>query len=405
VSQTRLAVLFNRIGPYHYARIRAASSSFRLTAVEYSNRDSIYAWDETQGADGFDRVTLFKGSHIEFLPARQVRCAVQDALSRVNPEVVAIPGWAACASLAALGWCLSQRVPAIAMSETAAWDAHRKLRREWVKRQLVSGFRACLVGGTLHRDYLTALGIPRTSTFLGYDAVDNHYFAKQAEEARARSAEIRSSYGLPPRYFLASARFIEKKNLLKLLEAYARYKILTRRKDEEAWNLVLLGDGPLRPALRSRLHALDLHGCVHLPGFIQYTELPIYYGLACAFVHASRTEPWGLVVNEAMASGLPVLVSNRCGCANDLVQDGRNGFVFDPDNGEQFAHLMLGVASMEEGPRSEMGAVSRETIAKWGPDRFVRGLIAATECALASKPRKTSPLDRLLLHLLALRKG
>jgi 1,2-diacylglycerol 3-alpha-glucosyltransferase len=409
MSQTRLTVLFNRIGPYHHARLRAASSAFGVTAVEYSNTDSIYAWDEIEGTDGFDRVTLFKDCLIESLPVRQVTLAVRNALFKAQPQAVLIPGWAACASLAALGWCLSQRVPAIAMSETAAWDAPRKLQREWVKRQLVSGFRAGLVGGTLQRDYLAALGIPRTSTFLGYDAVDNHYFAKQAEEARARSSEIGSSYGLPPRYFLASARFIEKKNLPKLLEAYARYKILTRRKDQEAgkeaWNLVLLGDGPLRPALRSRLHALDLHGCVHLPGFIQYPELPIYYGLASAFVHASRTEPWGLVVNEAMASGLPVLVSNRCGCANDLVQDGRNGFVFDPDNGEQLAHLMLRVASMEEGPRSQMGAVSRETIAKWGPDRFARGLIAATECALASKPRKASPLDHLLLHLLALRKG
>ena len=403
MSPLRAAVLFHRIGPYHFARLRAASSVFHLAAIEYSKEDSTYAWDQVSGSDGFTRITLDSG--LGSLPARQIACAMHDALSRVGPQVVAIPGWSDNASLAALNWCRRHRIPAIVMSETTAWDGPRQLHREWVKRQLVSGFQAGLVGGRPHRKYLATLGVPPGNAFLGYDAVDNDYFAERAKEARARSSAMRLSYGLPQQYFLASARFVEKKNLLKLLEAYARYKILTRRKDEEAWNLVLLGDGPLRPALRSRLHALDLHGCVHLPGFIQYTELPIYYGLACAFVHASRTEPWGLVVNEAMASGLPVLVSNRCGCTNELVEDGRNGFVFDPDNGEQLAQLMIRVASMEEGSRSQMGAASRETIAKWGLGRFAQGLSAATECALASKPRKASPLDRLLLHLLALRKG
>src|SRR5208337_5127598 len=78
----------------------------------------------------------------------------------------------------------------------------------------------------------------------------------------------------------------------------------------------------------------------HLPGFKQYEELPAYYGLAGAFVHASTAEQWGLVANEAMASGLPVLVSNRCGCATELVEEGRNGFAFDPENVEQLAGFM-----------------------------------------------------------------
>ena len=107
------------------------------------------------------------------------------------------------------------------------------------------------------------------------------------------------------------------------------------------WSLVLLGDGPLKSDLCRLISDLRLDACVHLPGFKQYHELPVYYGLASAFVHASTTEQWGLVVNEAMASGLPVLVSNRCGCAQDLVKEGVNGFTFDPCNVEQLAQLML----------------------------------------------------------------
>src|SRR5207244_4064698 len=102
------------------------------------------------------------------------------------------------------------------------------------------------------------------------------------------------------------------KNLPRLLEAFAGYRRLA---GDAAWELVLLGDGPLRPELVALLKDLELDGHVLLPGFKQYDELPAYYGLAGAFIHASTTEQWGLVVNEAMASGLPVLVSDRCGCA------------------------------------------------------------------------------------------
>ena len=83
-----------------------------------------------------------------------------------------------------------------------------------------------------------------------------------------------------------------------------------------------------------------------MPGFKQYHDLPAYYGLAGAFVHTSTVEQWGLVVNEAMAAGLPVLVSRNCGCAADLVQDGVNGFAFDPLDGDRMAALLTKVAGL-----------------------------------------------------------
>ena len=205
---------------------------------------------------------------------------------------------------------------------------------------------------------------------MGYDAVDNEYLAKGAANVRSaergerkayqgRTSEVRRRHQLPARYFLASARFIERKNLPRLIAAYARYRSLTRSKGhgagEQVRELVMLGDGPLRPALRSQLNALGLHACVHLRGFQHYEELPVFYGLADAFVHASTTEQWGLVVNEAMASGLPVMVSNRCGCVYDLVREGCNGFAFDPYDVEQLVRLMLRVGEMEDEERTPDG--------------------------------------------------
>ena len=124
-----------------------------------------------------------------------------------------------------------------------------------------------------------------------------------------------------------------------------------------------------------------------LAGFRQYDELPAWYGLASAFVHASTTEQWGLVVNEAMASGLPVLVSNRCGCAPDLVEDGVNGFTFDPYDVEALAGLMQRVAAMTDERRAAMGRAGQRIIAEWGPERFAEGLMQAVEARMRRPPR------------------
>jgi glycosyltransferase involved in cell wall biosynthesis len=107
-------------------------------------------------------------------------------------------------------------------------------------------------------------------------------------------------------------------------------------------------------------------------------------------------EQWGLVVNEAMASGLPVLVSKRCGCAADLVQEGGNGWTFDPRNEEEMATLMLKVAS-DEKERLKMGRKSRQIITEWGPARFASGLSLAIDAALSAPKNRAGLLDRLIL--------
>jgi 1,2-diacylglycerol 3-alpha-glucosyltransferase len=121
---------------------------------------------------------------------------------------------------------------------------------------------------------------------------------------------------------------------------------------------------------------------VLLPGFKQYSELPVYYGLASAFVHASTSEPWGLVVNEAMASGLPVLVSNQCGCAPDLVREDRNGFTFDPCSVQQLTELMLRFLD-NKSLNTTMGNESFKIISDWDLSRFSNSFRTAAETAVA----------------------
>jgi 1,2-diacylglycerol 3-alpha-glucosyltransferase len=397
----RIAVIFDNFGPYHLARLTAASHVAELLGVEISGRSSEYAWAPVAGVTEFQRTTLLPQATSESAHPGLLAVRMYEVLSAFRPEAVAIPGWSSRAALLALRWCVEKRVPAVLMSESQARDEPRSYFREWLKRRVLRAFRAALVGGRPHQEYLMELGMEAGDSFVGYDAVDNEYFAQGAAAARSNACETRSKLNLPKEYFLAANRFVPKKNLPFLLRAYARYLAGCR---SDPWKLVLLGDGPLRADVEALVEELGIADQVVLPGFRQYDELPVYYGLAGAFVHASTTEQWGLVVNEAMASGLPVLVSNRCGCAAELVRDGENGFQFDPLDEDALARHMAAIAGSDERRRS-MGRASLARIGEWGPNRFAAGLRQAVECALRVGPPPQRPLDGLILRLLAARTG
>ena len=353
------------------------------------------AWKNDATAGSFKRVTLIEQGTSGDVSRSELARRLERTLNECKPGVVVVPGWASPAAWGAMHWCLQNRVPMVCLSESTAWDEPRIGWKEWIKKKLVGLFSAALVGGERHRDYLTKLGMPAQRIFLGYDAVDNAYFHSRAQAVRSDADKMRRHYNLPQDYFLASARFVEKKNLPRLLEAYALYRTSCGTPS----SLVLLGDGPLRSVLESKKDALDLRDHVVMPGFKQVADLPAYYALARAFIHPSTIEPWGLVVNEAMACGLPVLVSNRCGCAPELVRDGVNGFTFDPLDVDEMARQMARV-SASDFPRDAFGEKSGEIVGEWCSERFARGLSQAIEAALNLSPVIPTPVESALLWML-----
>jgi len=397
-KDTRVAVLFQRFGPYHHARLNAAGRLMSVCGIEACGMENTYAWDKVEGAAAFTRVTLTERETDTCEWRQELRRKTWQALDELKPQVVAVPGWSFVDALSALEWCAASHTPAVVMSESTAWDERRTFWKEWIKTRLVKMNSAGLAGGTPHEKYLVQLGLEPERVFSGYDVVDNDYFRQQTDAARADAPNLRQKFGLPEKYFLASARFVGKKNLLCLLQAYARYRELAQSKNDR-WSFVLLGDGPLKPDLKQLVADLKLDGCVQMPGFKQYHELPVYFGLAGAFVHASTTEQWGLVVNEAMASGLPVLVSNRCGCAADLVSAGVNGFQFDPGKTDELAELLRKI-SAPDFPLANFRAASRKIVSVWGPERFATGLRDAVAVALKYPHPRLGWLDRALLRLM-----
>ena len=267
-------------------------------------------------------------------------------------------------------WSIFHNRPTILLSPSKEDDKSRKWWKEKLKVFIVQKYTSALVGGKAHKEYLIKLGIPEKGIFLGYNVVGNNIFHPD------------NIFHLPnpltKPYLFAINRFVTKKNLTLLIDAYAEYQKI---KGDLSWNLVLSGDGKLRPQIEKQIDTLNLTNFIHLPGFLQQEELLHYFAHANCFVHASIQEQWGLVVNEAMAAGLPVIVSNRCGCFEDLVIEGVNGFGFDPENQQELTQLILKMSS-EEVDLVAMGEASLQHIQKYSPDYFAQGLMQAVEYSL-----------------------
>jgi len=399
VTPSAVAIYFRMFSPYILARINGAAARMPVVGIEGSRRSTVYAWEPRVGEERFARLTLFSDGAIDDKPAAEMVAAVRKALDEANPAVVCITGWSHSEALAMLSWAREHGRPVVMMSESTAHDATRSFLREAIKRHIVGLCDAALVGGEAQRAYVAALGMPAERIFIGYDAVDNDFFAAGAAIARGDAVATRARLDLPEHYFLTSCRFIAKKNLARLLDAFAAYRAAV---GIGAWHLVLVGDGELRADLEAQALALGIGDAVHFMGFRQYDDLPAFYGLAGGFVHVSTVEQWGLVVNEALAAGLPVIVSRTSGCVGDLVAEGVNGWTVDPlDVAAMTARLTDLAAPATD--RAAMGLAGARIVADYGPDRFGDGLAAAIACTKGAAPRRAGWLSRWLLARLAAR--
>ena len=387
-----VSVCFTNFGPYHLARLRALGAALsgagdRLIAYELADAEERYPWMRQTGAEPFTWTTLFTGRAMESISAVEARRGLTETLDRDRPDVVGVVGYARPESMAAIRWARRQARPTFLMAESQELDHPRTWWKEAIKRRRVRACAAGFVGGPRHRDYLVKLGMPADRIALGYNAVDNNAFARWAEAARLRPD---SRADLPDRpYFIAVNRFVPEKNLVALIEAYTTYREQAAAAD--AWDLVLCGGGSGQGAAEvDQVIAASGHAqSIHRPGFLQGEDLARWLAMAGAFVHPSRMEPWGLVVNEAAAVGLPLLVSERAGCVETLVPepatDGApiTGRRFDPADVDELTTLLAWMASLDDHDRQAMGAHATMVVADWGPERFASGALEAIQAARA----------------------
>lgn len=390
MTKAPIVFLVQRIGPYHHARLQALAGALTapLVSVEFRPEEKVYAWE----------------SHEQPGCYRRVSCTTPTAMARIlddlRPGAVVCVGYSDPEIHRAAAWSMRRAVPLVTCSDSTYDDEPRHWGREALKRVVVTAFDAAVVAGSRADRYLDHLGMPAAARFRPWDVVDNDYFQRGSDAARHEPEIWRRRLGLPPRYFLCVARFVAKKNLFRLIEAYAQY---AAEGGNSSWDLVLSGEGPLEPELRRGAAQAGIEGRVRFTGVLRYDDLPACYGLAGAFILPSVSDQWGLVVNEAMASGVPVLVSARCGCAPDLVAEGATGFAFDPGDAGELAGRMAVLAGLSDSQRADMGRRARGRIEDYSPDRFASAMAAALARASAARRRPAGAARSGLFRVLARR--
>lgn len=379
----KLTFCYRHIAPYHHARLVAVQHLAGVTVVEYGDVERM-AFDEFEGARPYATVRVKAPENASM--------ALSHELDKTSPDVLLLPGWGYSYTLTALRWALENAVPVVVISDS--YELPQSSRwKEALKSRIVSLFSSGLVAGRRSREYLVKLGMQKDRIFEGCDVVDNKHFEEGAEAARGNAVRLREKLGLPQKFFLAVNRLAPEKNLLFLLQAYAGYR---RAGAPEDWQLILVGAGKLKAEILRCMAELGIEPHVMLAGSKNYEELPSYYGLASAFILASTLEPWGLVVNEAMSAGLPVLVSDRCGCVAELVEEGSNGHTFDPYDIEKLTGHMLKVAGGEY-DLTAMADACRKIISRWTVELCAENTRRAAEIALGVPRARTKIIDSLIL--------
>jgi len=296
----------------------------------------------------------------------------ETALRRASPDFIVCGGYNYIASWRSMLWARRNRVRFGLWAESTTRDSRNSYALiEFLKTRFLRGCNAFVVPGKSSIEYLRSYGVPKEMIFTAPNAVDTQFFARRAEVIRAEAARHRQALRLPPRFFLFAGRLVPEKGIFDLLRAYGELSPELRKN----MGLVFVGDGPARSALFQHAAAIN-PGSIHFASFSQREELATYYALADVFIFPTHTDPWGLVVNEAMACGLPVICSDAAGCAADLVENGWNGRIFAAGDVGQLARAMNELASNAE-LRSLMGRRSRDRIEQYSPEAWAAGLAGA----------------------------
>lgn len=390
MTSSRLKVLWHWVsmGPYHFARMSALARmpNIELTVVETTSSDD-HGWMRDAPIQNFRMITISRDA-LSSQVLKDTRPALENALLRHRPDVfVSGASYSEPHSFSVVHRYKKDFPEGLSLmwSESTEIDHPRYAPKEFIKSCFVSVFDGAVVAGEPHASYLKKLGMPAANIQVVGNCIDNDFFAARADEERCEPGDPDAT--IPRNFFLYVGRMIPVKNLPRLLEAYHLY-----RSRGGSWDLVIIGNGPEEASLRQQAEDFGIKG-ICFAGLRQVNELPRYYARAKCLVLPSLSEPWGLVVNEAMASGIPVIVSNRCGCATDLVKEGVNGFLFDPLKPDRLAELFLTLSNGEVSIES-MGANAREAVAEFSPKLF--GLRAANhlQSLYARKVRQSIQPDR-----------
>jgi len=299
-----------------------------------------------------------------------------------KPDIVAIPGWYdfSLYIIAFISKILGKKI--ILQNDSTYEDKPRKLYKELPKKLIVKLSDAYWCYGSASKKYLLKLGANEEKIYTRFQATNNYEIEKIYNETLKEIEQIKQKLKLKSNNFIYVGRLSPEKNIKLLVEVFKNIKLSEPQSND--WGLIIVGDGPQRKDIEDFIRENNLEKDFYLTGGMSWRDVPKYYALADVFVLPSLSEPWGLVVNEAMVCGLPVIVSKKAGAYWDLVKEGENGFGFDPTKSEELKTIMLKFINGEVDIK-KMGEKSKEIIKDYTPKNTARQMLRAIRKVLGEK--------------------
>jgi glycosyltransferase involved in cell wall biosynthesis len=396
VSVTRHRVLLVCSHPVQYS-----APLFRLMAA-HPDLEIIVAYCSLYGAEGgldpefgvqvrWD-VPLLDGYPWKHIRNRSLRPGLGRFFGLVNPglwalvrkggfDVVAVYGYAYLSFCIALLAAMSAHVPIILPTDSvrlqsprSGWWWKKCVKQPFVRFIYRKVASIVLVPSTATKRFIESLGVRDDRVVFSHYSVDNNYFERAA--AYVDRNAVRRNLGIPPESFviLFCAKLVPWKRPQDLLAAFAlAQKTLGTAPPT---HLVFAGEGASRSRLEAEARELGVEKLVRFLGFVNQSRLPDLYRAADVLVLPSEHEPWGLVVNEAMVCGLPVVVSDRVGAGLDLVAPGTTGAVYPVGEVEALAGVLCNmIANPVQVKR--MGEAAHDRLKKWSYTENLQGFVEA----------------------------
>ncbi|MXV17410.1 glycosyltransferase family 4 protein [Hufsiella ginkgonis] len=367
-------------GRLRYLHRFLSSQRIDLHAIELFGQGSPYSFDKYTNTEEWWRC-LFPNHSSDDLSKKEIEKCLFAALDEIDPDIVIAPSIVFFAGALGLRWVKKHKKKFIMFDDAKPSHLRRNLVTQWVKNTITSEVDGLWLPSPDYDVEYANLNTPEIYMFYGYNCVDNDHY-KLAVHTNKDTRTI-----------ICVARLVPIKNLDKLLKAW---KIVEGK--NSGYQLNIVGDGPLFQALVQLAKKLKLNH-VTFSGSVDNRDLPQYFHNADAFILPSLSESWGLVVNEAMAAGLPVLLSKRVNAGGPLLKIGVTGFCFDPQITREIAEAVLSYIRLDDAQKRAMSANALALIDTMSYEVMGNELLKAISHIIGRKYRQPGILPAVLVNL------
>ena len=380
----RVVILHNDLRVYWKGRIKylrefLEAHSITLYSIELFGKGSPYAFD-THNDQHQWWSCLFPNKSSNELSKETIAKVLFETLDKIKPDIVIGPSIVFYAGALGIRWAKNNKKRFIMFDDAKPWQVKRNFFVQWVKNLITSQADAFWLPSVDYEKEYSHFLKKDVLFFYGLNSIDNNFF----------TPEDKKEFG--HKSIICVARLVPVKNIDNLLRAWHLVE-----KTGTGFKLNIVGDGPEYDSLSTMVVDLGLTTVV-FPGAVANTVLPSLLFNSDAFILPSISEAWGLVVNEAMAAGLPILLSNKINSTVSLLQENINGFSFNPKNVNQMADVILKYINLSNEAKGAMSVKSLEIIDAFSYENMGIKLLEAIHKITSQQPKKINLPARIIIN-------